>query len=98
MDLNDDDDAQSSINVIGIPLRIGKGEVNKISKGLKRNEAAGPGDIAPEFIKYGPDKMYECLAELFQTCVDFLREWKVLYILAVYKKGQKTCSLISIAD
>ncbi|XP_030764730.1 uncharacterized protein LOC115888973 [Sitophilus oryzae] len=54
------------IRTAASPLRINTKEVKQICQTLKNRKSPSPGEIPPELLKYGMDKLYKQLASLFQ--------------------------------
>lgn len=82
----------SSIQLIASPIRIKPAEVKNICLGLKNGKSAGPGNIPPELIKYGTQKLFEHLTQIFQKCINGMKtpeEWKTSYMTTIHKKGRK---------
>lgn len=72
---------------IEIPLE----EVRKAAKSMKNNKSAGPGGIAPEFIKYGTEMLYRMLQQMFEKVLngnDVPGEWKEANLTSIFKKGE----------
>lgn len=74
------------------PLRINNYEVKNICRSLKNGKSPGPGNIPPELIKYGTEKLFKHLTVLFQNCLNGMEipeEWKTSYMSTIHKKGSK---------
>lgn len=87
-----EDDSPNRVHVSASPIRIRTKEVKDVCTTLKNRKAPGPGDIPAELIKYGTQKLYEHLAELFQRCInggDIPEEWKLSFLTPIHKKGNK---------
>ncbi|XP_057663198.1 uncharacterized protein LOC130898146 [Diorhabda carinulata] len=81
---------QDNINIITSPLRITIKEVKDVCQSLKNRKSPGAGQIAPELIKNGTEKLFSHLQMLFQKCINgeaLPQEWKTSYMTTVYKKG-----------
>lgn len=80
------------IRTASSPLRIHTKEVKLICQSLKSRKSPGPGNIPPELLKHGTEKLYRQLASLFQKCINgenLPEEWKTSYITTIHKKGNR---------
>lgn len=81
------------VRLIGSPIRVNEREVETICKQLKNGKSPGPGNIAPELIKYGPKVLIKRLRQLFQQCLnnhEIPKEWKESHLSTIHKKGDKS--------
>lgn len=80
------------IRTLASPIRVKSAEVKQICQNLKNRKSPGPGNIPPELLKYGTDKLYRQLTSLFQKCLNgenIPEEWRTSYITTIHKKGSK---------
>jgi hypothetical protein len=64
---------------------------NAIKK-LQNYRASGPGGKPAVLIKYGTDKLFEMLREMFEKCING-GDWKIACVTPIYKKGKRNvCS------
>lgn len=85
--------ADVNITTQGTPVTINTREVEDVCQQLKNGRSPGPGNIPAELIKYGSDKLYERLRNLFQRCINesaVPSEWNTSYITTIHKKGDKS--------
>lgn len=66
----DTQDRTPNIGVRGSLIKLTIAEIKEVCKTLKNGQAPGPGNIPGELVKYGSEKLYHALRNLFQRCLN----------------------------
>lgn len=86
-EFREEDNGPQNIRTSRSPIKITKEEVRKQYTSLKNGRVPGPEDIYGELLKYGSDKLYAHLTELFKNCLNGREvpvEWKVSYMSPIF--------------
>lgn len=73
-----------------IPITIE--DIRKAIKTIKNKKAGGPGDIAPELIKCGTEKLFRIIHGMFGKAINghnIPDEWKEAQLTSIFKKGDR---------
>lgn len=83
---------QPHIHIEGEEVKIEINDIKKAIMCLKNGRACGPEGIYAELLKYGTEKLYQMLSNIFIQCLNghpVPDQWKVAYITSIHKKGSK---------